>query len=181
MKKIFEGWQKFLNEYGATGMGGNLATLSGAGRAPMPAAMPPKTSKPDLGDDLNASVKVVLYRNNTILLLRNDKGWDLPGGHVRRGENKSGALVREVFEETGLNISDVQDLHMKNGNKHFFCAQFLTDDVTLSDEHSEYRFFDINEIKELDELSEKFKEVIFSCIELETGLNENKITIILKF
>tara|TARA_Y100000034_G_scaffold85759_1_gene102793 strand:- start:696 stop:1211 length:516 start_codon:yes stop_codon:yes gene_type:complete len=164
MKLIFENWRKYLNEYGARGMGGNLATISGLGRQPMPATMPPKTSKPDLGDDLEASVKAVLHRNDTILLIRNDKGWDLPGGHVRRGENKAAALVREIFEETGLNISDVQDLHMQSGNKHFFCAEYLTDDVVLSGEHNEYKFFDIYEIEELDELSEEFKKIIFSCV-----------------
>jgi len=181
MKKIFENWQKYLNEYGAVGMGGNLASLQGAGRVPMPATMPAKTGRPELGDNLEASVKAVLHRNGMVLLIKNDKGWDLPGGHIRQGESKTAAMVREIFEETGLNISDLRDTHRKNGNKHFFCAQFLTDDVVLSDEHSEYKFFDINEIEELDELSEEFKEVIFSCVKSETELNENKITIILKF
>ena len=180
MKKIFEGWQKYLNEYGARGMGGNLATISGLGRQPIPATMPPKASQPELGDDLDASVKAVLHRNDMVLLIKNDKGWDLPGGHVRQGENKASALVREIFEETGLNITDVYDVHMQSGNKHFFCAQFLTDDVVLSDEHSEFKFFDINEIEELDELSEEFKEVIFSCVKPEMKVNENKIVITLK-
>ena len=90
-------------------------------------------------------------------------------------------MVREVFEETGLNITDVYDMHMKNGNKHFFCAQYLTDDVVLSDEHSEYKFFDINEVKGLDDLSSEFKKAIFSCISPETKIDEDKLIITLKF
>ncbi len=164
MKLIFENWRKFLGEYGARGLGGNLATISGTGRQPMPATMPPKISKPELGDDLEDSVKAVLHRNDMILLLKNNKGWDLPGGHIRRGENKIAALVREIYEETGLNISDIEDIHMKIGNKHFFCAQFLTDDVVLSDEHHEYKFFDFEEIKELQDLSNDYKRAIVSCI-----------------
>ena len=163
-------------------MGGNLATLQGAGRVPMAATMPPKASRPELGDDLEASVKAVLHRNDVVLLIKNDEGWALPGGHIRRGENKAAALVREIFEETGLNISDVQDTHIQSGNKHFFCAQYLTDDVILSDEHSEYKFFDINEIKELDDLSEEFKKVIFSCVkpEVEVEIDEKKLIITLR-
>jgi len=182
MKKIFEGWQKYLNEYGAAGMGGNLATLQGAGRIPMPATMPPKASQPELGDDLEISVKAVLHRNGTVLLIKNDRGWDLPGGHVRQGENKVSALVREIYEETGLNISNVQDTNMQSGNKHFFCAQYLTDDIKLSDEHSEYNFFDIDKIRDLDDLSEEFKKVIFSCVkpEVEVEIDEKKLTITLR-
>ena len=182
MKLIFENWQKYLNEYGARGMGGNLATISGLGRQPMAASPPERASKLELGDDLETSVKAVLHRNDVILLIKNDKGWDLPGGHVRQGENKGAALVREIFEETGLNVSDVQDTHIQSGNKHFFCAQYLTDDVVLSDEHSEYKFFDIDEIKELDDLSEEFKKVIFSCVkpEVEVEIDEKKLIITLR-
>jgi 8-oxo-dGTP diphosphatase len=181
MQKLFERWQKYLNEYGAAGMGGNLASLQGAGRAPMAAVMPPKASQPELGSDLEASVKAVLHRNGMVLLIKNDKGWDLPGGHIRQGENKTNALVREVFEETGLNIDDIQDIHMKNGNKHFFSATFLTDDITLSDEHSEYGFFDIDQIRELDNLSESYRDAIFSSMgENVEDIEKNKLIITLK-
>ena len=53
---------------------------------------------------------------------------------------------------------------MNHGNKHFFSASFLSDDVTLSDEHSEYNFFDFEEAKELDEIAEEFKEAILICM-----------------
>jgi len=164
MKLIFESWRKFINEYGGATMGGNLATLSGAGRQPMPATMPPKTSKSELGDDSDFSVKAILHRNGMVLLLQNDIGWDLPGGHMKRGENKVAALVREIFEETGLNISDLQDLNMQIGNEHFFAAQFLTDDVVLSDEHQKYDFFDAQKCQGLDGLSDVYKQVILSSV-----------------
>ena len=164
MKLIFENWRKFINEYGGRAMGGNLATISGAGRQPMPATMPPKNSKPELGGDSDFSVKAILHRNGMILLIQNDKGWDLPGGHMKNGENKIAALVREVFEETGLNISDIQDMNMQIGNKHFFTAQFLTDDVILSDEHHKYDFFDSQQCKQLNDLSDDYKQAIASCI-----------------
>mgnify|MGYP003652171528 FL=1 len=70
---------------------------------------------------------------------------------------------------------------MKTGKS--FCAQFLTDDVVLSGEHSEYNFFDISEIEKLDNLSEKYKEVIFSCVKpgTEIGKDTSTLTITLNF
>jgi len=59
------------------------------------------------------SVKVVILdeRGRCLLLKRSDTSranaarWDLPGGKIDPGENFDEALLREVYEETGLNIS----------------------------------------------------------------------------
>jgi len=166
VKKLFENWRRYLKEDMAAGaLRGTLAGISGLGRMPMPASKPPQVSNLEPGEDLDMSVKAILHRNGMVLLLKNEKGWDLPGGHVKESENTGAALVREIFEETGLNVSDVVDLHLKDGNKQFFSAEFLTDDVALSDEHSAYDFFNIDQIRELDDLSENFKEVIIKCFE----------------
>lgn len=51
---------------------------------------------------------VILDENGNILLLkkfskRNEyQTWDLPGGRIQKGEEPEAALIREVFEETGL-------------------------------------------------------------------------------
>lgn len=48
----------------------------------------------------------VIYNNqNQIVLIRNPKrGWELPGGHIEEKENIKNALIREIKEETGLDI-----------------------------------------------------------------------------
>jgi 8-oxo-dGTP diphosphatase len=47
-----------------------------------------------------------LERDGRILLLRQHhrRGWTLPGGLINRGEDAAAAVVREVREETGVDI-----------------------------------------------------------------------------
>ena len=167
MKKLFENWRKYINEYGAAGMGGNIATIAGAGRAPMAYDDLPKTKNFELGDDMDTSVKAVLFMNNgSVLLLQNEKGWDLPGGHMREGETREEALKREVFEETGIQIDIKNDLHLKLGNKIFFSGQCHTDDISLSDEHMKHVLVRQEELDNYD-IAEHFRQAINKALEME--------------
>ncbi len=49
---------------------------------------------------------IALDAQDRVLLVRNSyrSGWHLPGGGVRRAETISQAVVRELFEETGVRI-----------------------------------------------------------------------------
>jgi len=152
----------------------NLAGNLGANRG---ASLQPHTvSDPgNLGKDLKKVAKAVLHRNNKVLLLRNERGWDLPGGHVKEGEDIVSGLKREVFEETGLSISDVTSLGERHNNKEFFCASFLRDDINLSEEHTEFAFVDIKKIEQLKELSAHYKRAIMKCFGGSMRIQEKKI------
>ena len=136
--------------------------------------------KTAVGRDLSMSAKIVLSRNGKVLLIKNHKGWDLPGGHIKEDENVISGLMREVFEETGITLGeeDVHSLNKRSGNKVYFCGEFANDDVVLSKEHYEYGFFTINEIRKLKDLVSHYKKVIEACLgEKQTSSNKKKLLI----
>lgn len=65
---------------------------------------------------------VVLNEKGEILLLdhvlRPASGWGIPGGFMNFGEQAHEAVKREIFEETGLEIEDVQMMWMRTLNRH---------------------------------------------------------------
>jgi 8-oxo-dGTP diphosphatase len=55
-------------------------------------------------------VSGLIFRDGKVLLVRRGKEpfrgcWSLPGGHVEPGEAPADAVRREVFEETGLDVT----------------------------------------------------------------------------
>ncbi|MDP3974322.1 MAG: NUDIX domain-containing protein [Candidatus Daviesbacteria bacterium] len=98
--------------------------------------------------------KAFIDRKGEILILVDPKlGVDLPGGKIKEDENDlREALKREVREETGLEI-EIGDPFItwmiefpkdhRNQGKVFlvgYRCKYISGDVTLSDEHSEYRW-----------------------------------------
>jgi mutator protein MutT len=62
-----------------------------------------------------------IIRNDTnqILVLQQQSGkWSLPAGAIEPGESPHQALVREVFEETGLTVSHLQLLGVVGGDEY---------------------------------------------------------------
>lgn len=84
---------------------------------------------------------------------------DLPGGLVDPGENEHEAVIREVAEETGILVQH-DALKMvysrteffkdenKSVTKHLFIANVPADiDVTLSWEHSDYKWVPLESLQ----------------------------------
>ena len=104
--------------------------------------------------DINKIAKVVIIQDGKALILfragsqRHADKWDLPGGHLNEGEEPKEALLREVYEETGLTLSEpIGGLYTKE-NISFFKAMMPPQNITLSDEHTDYKFVSIDEIPE---------------------------------
>ena len=163
LSTVFEGYQSVPTDgYGyrtalsppggdAAGIGG-MAGIMGSWRE-FTAAEDPKDTK--------QSVKAVLHRNSHVLLLKNDKGWDLPGGHIKEREMFIQGLKREVYEETGLDsIEPIVDLNITHKNKKFYEGVIERDDISLSDEHYDYDFFTLEQVNELTNISPVYKRII---------------------
>ena len=103
------------------------------------------------------SAGVIVYhetkQHRLYLLLQYGAGhWDFPKGHIEKGEEKQEAALRELKEETGLEVtlsegfeqafsyffkdSKTHDLVLKK--VYFFVAPSTSKVVTLSYEHSDY-------------------------------------------
>lgn len=70
---------------------------------------PKPTQKHHLGANC-----LVLHEGRLLLEQRSDCGmWGLPGGGVKRGESVKAAMIRELYEETGLHVAVQELLELK--------------------------------------------------------------------
>ena len=117
-------------------------------------------------NDTKTVAKVILLDGDKVLLLKRSgyvkkfaNDWDLPGGHLKQNENLIKGLKRDVFEETGIKIKD--PVFFKNiENIHFFIANYNFQEIKLSDEHTEYKFFGKSDLN----LKEKFQKVAYEAM-----------------
>lgn len=56
--------------------------------------------------ELHSAVFLLAIKGTKILTIKNERGWDIPGGHIEEGEDCIEALIREVQEEAGATFSD---------------------------------------------------------------------------
>lgn len=104
---------------------------------------------------------LVFNAQGQVLMIRTHKWsnlWGIPGGKVRFGERSADALIREIKEETNLNVTAVkfvlvQDcIHSKEfyRDAHFVllnytCLAAGATDVTLNEEGQEFRWANFDE------------------------------------
>lgn len=101
--------------------------------------------------------------NDSILLIRKGRGpaqgvWMVPGGKVELGEPVAVAVVREVFEETGLEVVVEEFLgwvERIDDDQHFVILDFTvtpldpTAALVAGDDAAEARWVPLSEVSEL--------------------------------
>lgn len=108
---------------------------------------------------------VVLNPEGKLLALRRSETderrplqWDIPGGWVDEGEDIAGAAARETDEEAGINLDpkNLKVVYATNAVKTpkdepyniswiFFVGKTDQSGVTISDEHSEFAWMELDE------------------------------------
>lgn len=53
---------------------------------------------------------IFIIQDGQVLITKIPRGWDIPGGHIEPGETPEQAVTREVYEETGGVVSEVQPI-----------------------------------------------------------------------
>jgi 8-oxo-dGTP diphosphatase len=111
----------------------------------------------DLGapEHLPITVKALIWRGDLCLVLRKASNglWDLPGGRLERGESWWDGLVREVREETALEVLSARlsshTIKPRSGRPDIFLAFFeacvagpLPERLRLSVEHFDQNWID---------------------------------------
>lgn len=106
---------------------------------------------------------VILNSENKVLICESNK-WNqkfvIPGGHIEAGEKMEETLVREVKEETGLDVYDIKILGITESiysksfqnQKHFIFVDFIcrsdSDQVILNEEADSYQWIELSEIED---------------------------------
>ena len=109
---------------------------------------------------METSCGLVLANGDLVLLLRYPQGhWGFPKGHVEEADSGlRDTALRELEEETGICDAVVigtwsqttQYTYSRRGSKrekqvHWFPAKTKTFDVTLSHEHTDYMWVEVDE------------------------------------
>jgi 8-oxo-dGTP diphosphatase len=97
----------------------------------------------------------VTNSNNEVLLVKNPRrGWEFPGGVVEAGESLPQALIREIFEESGVNVAITgivgiyKNIENDILNIDFRCT-YESGILTTSDESLEVGWFSVAKATEM--------------------------------
>lgn len=128
-----------------------------------------KVTKP-----VTVGVRILLIQNNKVLLVKHtyDKAWYLPGGGVKKGESYKEAICRELKEEIGVELNNIELFGVYNNfyeNKSDNIIVFKSDNFKIKNKNSieieKIKFCEIN--NNLTELSPGTKRRLKEYLEDE--------------
>ncbi|MCR4929156.1 MAG: 8-oxo-dGTP diphosphatase [Lachnospiraceae bacterium] len=115
-------------------------------------------------ENVELTVLCLIQDGNRILLqnrIKEDwKGYTLPGGHVEPGESFVDAVVREMKEETGLDLISARLVGIKQfpiENGRYIVLLFKSDNFSgdvISSEEGEMEWIDLNDIENINAVAD---------------------------
>lgn len=129
------------------------------------------------------TVKAIVIYHQKILILKRTRPssdglgyWELPGGGLEYGETPHQALIRELKEETDLNIKIIKPVYTFTAIRPEYQTVgigFLTiptnDHVKLSEEHTDYQFVSSDEL--LNYIDKKIYDDIITTLKEYEAMN----------
>lgn len=102
---------------------------------------------------------MIVVDQDKILIQRRSKEcpgagfWNFPGGSVEKDESIEQASIRELKEESNLDVAESDIVYLGNfSNKylliHFFITDKFSDEVRLNKESDDYKWITLNELPE---------------------------------
>ena len=124
---------------------------------------------------VGATLLVLNQENHLLMIKRTDNNrWGVPGGAMELGESLEETVKREVREEIGVDVKDLelfgvysgQELYYKypngaevyNVSVVYIIRNFNEEVIVNPDEHSEYKYFDVRNLP--DEISPPIKSIL---------------------
>ena len=107
--------------------------------------------------------RAAMFKDNKILLVKEQGKWSLPGGWVDYNETIASSTINEVKEEVGLDIIPLRVIAIQDRNKHNLplkaygiCKVFMLCSIEggsfqANKETTESKFFSFGELPILDE------------------------------
>lgn len=102
----------------------------------------------DMQDVDDVSKVIILWSKRCLVLQKNNKEWELPGGHLNLGETYKQGAIREVREETGIKLGKLKTI-IKQKQFRMFVSPAKVIKVKLSDEHINYKWVNRREFIKL--------------------------------
>jgi 8-oxo-dGTP diphosphatase len=112
----------------------------------------------------------MIIKNDEVLLLLRERNsnwmplhWDFPGGHLKDDETWEEGAIREVKEETDLDVSDLQEISFENQEKRikFFKTTNFSGKIVLDTvENEDYMWLKAEEMSNYDKLTPNVKKLI---------------------
>ncbi|MDD4332923.1 MAG: NUDIX hydrolase [Patescibacteria group bacterium] len=114
---------------------------------------------------INISQKAILFNEDgQVLTIRRTETapsrplhWDLPGGDLNFGEDLCDGIIREIGEETGLEVENLSVLDAISGFDDVgefwvticYLARPITTNIVLSFEHDDFKWVEPDEFQNL--------------------------------